>query len=397
MALSDITPTDRTLAEIIRAGFPPDGSPAGRGVSVTDWRTLAMNAGKKGLAPLLFDAVKRLGKRADVPAETFEQLRITYLRTLLRNEEIYRNLGTVLVACEHEQIPVVLLKGCALALTVYESLAHRPMCDIDIMVPRATAARAGDVLTGLGYAARRRFAMDFNSEFWCEQCFMNTKGGYSVDLHTHVFTPACFRMRAPVEWFWHRTGEIACNGNRVLILSPEAQLLHLTAHFFLHESDENVYLRWSYDIARLLARYGPGMAWDEVGEAARTFGLAQSLRVMLAHVAEVWGVDVPAGVRIPAAATREGLPFAVLRAHAPFAMYMVNFTGARSVKGRLSFVMKTLFPGTDFLRARYRMRDPRFATCYYARHLAIAIRALPRLLWGITRSVLRLLRKDSPR
>jgi len=46
--------------------------------------------------------------------------------------------------------PVIVLKGAYLAEAVYGDVALRPMCDTDLMVPRAELPRAQAVLLDMG-------------------------------------------------------------------------------------------------------------------------------------------------------------------------------------------------------------------------------------------------------
>ena len=48
-------------------------------------------------------------------------------------------------------MPVMVLKGVALGLRCYASIGHRPMNDVDILVPVARAAEARGVLAALGW------------------------------------------------------------------------------------------------------------------------------------------------------------------------------------------------------------------------------------------------------
>lgn len=61
------------------------------------------------------------------------------------------SLRTILGAFSEEGIPLVLLKGAALGLTVYDDPAWRTMSDIDIWVQDANMGDAARVMAELGY------------------------------------------------------------------------------------------------------------------------------------------------------------------------------------------------------------------------------------------------------
>ena len=58
--------------------------------------------------------------------------------------------------CRAAKTEVVLLKGAALALTVYGSFVERPMSDVDLLVARGDAPRARDALLAAGWVSRVR-------------------------------------------------------------------------------------------------------------------------------------------------------------------------------------------------------------------------------------------------
>ena len=117
-----------------------------------DWRLLAATARREGVAPLLYYALKETEWPANVPPDVQADLRQAYYATTARNLLVYRELSRILAALSASlPLPVVVLKGAALAATLYPSIGLRPMGDLDLLVPKDRLDQAVAAIRALGY------------------------------------------------------------------------------------------------------------------------------------------------------------------------------------------------------------------------------------------------------
>ena len=103
------------------------------------------------MAPLVARSLEALGWPGTphpVRAALEAARRINAARNLL----VARALGRVLDGLARASVPVIPLKGVALAESLYGDAALRVSSDIDVLVPRACVARAFAVMGELGYA-----------------------------------------------------------------------------------------------------------------------------------------------------------------------------------------------------------------------------------------------------
>jgi hypothetical protein len=367
-----LSPAQRALVWAIRSAFPLEGAagiPAPE--AEVDWPEVARQARKHALEPLLHAAVAKLPVRKAIPAEVIEALRTAYQRTSRANLASYAELGRLLGDFEREQIPAILLKGGALAAVLYPAVGLRPMRDLDILVPLADLPRASAVLQARGYAPVAERAQRRGESVDCERAFAPPRGGFlPVELHWHVINVLHYRRRTPVSWFWRQSVDTRFCGLRALVLTPEAQLIHLASHLKLNHHGD----RWlrEYDIALLLARLGGRIRWEEVAGAARRFQLSLVLAAALDRVERVWGVAAPAGVR-EELRRQPGLGQRLACAlTSPRLRGLQPFWNALAVPGwahKLAFLRDYAFPSLDYLRRRYGLSRPRLAPLYYLRHL----------------------------
>lgn len=123
------------------AGEAPPLSPT------IDRQQLAAWVEARDLGPLTF---ARYG--ASEPALAV-RLQGDYYRAAAENELLLSLLTEVLPALTAANIPVVVLKGAALASSVYADPALRPMSDVDLWVRAADMPHAAGVMGQLGFQA----------------------------------------------------------------------------------------------------------------------------------------------------------------------------------------------------------------------------------------------------
>ncbi len=359
---------EQLVARLIRDAFPlpgADGVPAA--LRVTDWERVIESAEENAVGPLLYASLKKLGREHELPAGSIERLRLSYLRSDTVNWLALDELRSLLAVFDAKQISAVVLKGGALATTLYPEPGLRPMSDLDLLVPRAHLAQVEKLLNDRGYASPLELSDGFGAQLTNYRAF--ERGGKNpahVEIHWHLFKSPYYCQRVPIEWFWDHTAEIGIGTQRARVFSGEAQFLHLAAHFALHHRAER--LVWSYDLALMLA--GAEMDWEILLDAAKRFGLVPSLRLAVTRVQDSWGVAVPPLVleRLNASRVswRDRTAFAIMTAPRGNARFFLDAYSQPALGLKARFVWQHIFPARAYMRERYRIRDERWMPLYYA-------------------------------
>ncbi len=112
------------------------------------WDALIPLAEAHSLSPLLYTHLQSLDT---LPPNTKLQLQGLFLRHKRANEIRLAGLAQILAVLEAEQIPVIVLKGGALAPQIYPAPGLRPMSDLDILVPPAQVFTVQTILRDLGF------------------------------------------------------------------------------------------------------------------------------------------------------------------------------------------------------------------------------------------------------
>lgn len=182
----------------------------------------------------------------------------------LRRQRALINLLDQLAA---HDVRVLVIKGAALACTLYDTPTDRPRHDADLFVHRDQVDAAEAVLRMLGY---RRAAEPDQQVAGAQRHYLpSSPAAESIDLHWRVANPRVFDRVLPFEDAWPRSIPVAALGPHARTLGwPDALLLacvHRVAHHA--DSDDGP---WLQDIDRLVRRLDEAELRSFVSEASRS-------------------------------------------------------------------------------------------------------------------------------
>jgi hypothetical protein len=261
-------------------------------------------------------------------------------RTVARQSEVDAAAVTALDALNAAGVDALLLKGVALARTLYRSDEHRGYYDVDLLVAPVDLAAAGGALAGLGYTnvSESRGIDDLagilHAEVWSR--LVPDFGNLLIDLHWRL--DGC---EAAPEIAWNalraRRAFIELDGHRVPTLDHSGLALHLALHTAQHGSAD---LKAVGDLNRGLERWSPEI-WKQAAQ------LAHELRATEAFAAGLRLVPVGAvlarELRLPAA---DALLWAIAhrdtRPRGSF--HLQTLTEARGLRGRAKVLRRSLLP-----------------------------------------------------
>lgn len=386
-ALVGAGPGHTFLVTCLRSHSEPAARDAARALAratTLDWPALDGLARAEWLAPLVYRAVQGHDL---VPPELEEAWRNLYFASLKRNLLLLHELDILVHGLQGAGVAPILLKGAALIKTVYDDPGTRPMDDVDLLLREDDVRTALRVLQALGYATDEPFA------YFGEAPAHKKAGlGAAVDLHWSLVGLPHYQRLIPAGWLWARARAVALDSGAALVLSPEAQILHLCAHLALQHQGQALRLVWLCDIARVLSVYGAEIDWDELLAYAQAYDLVLPLQSILAPVAARWPGAAPApfldrlaGLQPSASEARLARTWQVHR-RSPFGVVWSGLVSQPTWAGRLRYVGAHLFPSPAYMRHRYHIRHGLLLPLYYPGHwlaaaaggLAHAATALPR-------------------
>ena len=127
-------------------------------ISDEEWSDLLSCLSHHGIVPLLYFNVAQFPTELRPPEKIVARMRKVFLLSHARYARMARQLQEILGAFNEENIDVLVIRGPALASTVYPDPATRPWTDIDLLVKPNQYLKSRRVLNQLGYRSQiKRF------------------------------------------------------------------------------------------------------------------------------------------------------------------------------------------------------------------------------------------------
>ena len=248
------------------------------------------------IIPLLFYNLKKITGKNGISSSVVDVLRASYVAVLRKNIAIYRELHGVLAELQNGGIPVILLKGVALAEIVYPDVALRPMSDIDILVKKADLHSAVAVLSKLGYTSLHpdnNFYEGHHHIVPYRRKYDKRGNFFTIEIH-HNVVPAPLMFRIDADYLWEDTQTFRAGGIDALALSAERMLLHLCLHLSTTSFINGI--RILVDISETIRYYGEKLDWHSFVKKSNEFGVGSSVYYPLWWAREIIDIDIPANV-----------------------------------------------------------------------------------------------------
>jgi hypothetical protein len=368
------SPEDELLLLLVRGRFTPEvqddiGALLGQELS---WPHILRQARAHDLFPILYRNLQTIdfpGVPTAVRAELADACRLNALRNAL----LVRELIQVLRLLGEAGVPVIPLKGVALAESLYGDLTLRVCVDIDILVPRPLVAPALHLLLARGYTAR------FTEQFFADVLLASTIEyvlvredrwfRYLLELHWGILWGKRWDGDA-TEDLWAQARPHVCFGVPAYTVSPEWEFLFLAAHAARHHWQG---LKWLLDIHEVCCQRE--INWETVRDKAERLGWEEVVRLTLNACHALFETPLPA-------------PFSV-RALPPWLQLFPDDPPPRSWQDaffplyllkrpsdRLSYALNALFVPTLAERQSLRLPAPLLPLYYPLRPLRLGCK------WG---------------
>jgi hypothetical protein len=156
-------------------------------------RALADEAEYHGVAALIEPMISALsGTQPDIVPEdvrrTFAALASRHRRAAAAREQC---IDELLTAFAQANIPIILLKGAALAHLIYPGPALRAMVDVDVLVAADDTARAVATCRDLGFSFAAHYGSRFAGRLHHLPAATTERSGFriSLEIHTDTMSP----------------------------------------------------------------------------------------------------------------------------------------------------------------------------------------------------------------
>lgn len=240
------------------------------------------------MLPQLHHNLRRLGCRDPLMSRFAGVFRYAWVQV----QQLHDDSARLLDGLARADIPVMMNKGLALGICHYDNPAHRPMSDVDVMVPREQVAEAAAVLQAMGWrvshAGRHHVSWRDILDYRHSVGFVD-EAGHEVDLH---WAPSS-ELRGPriERAFWDGARPMGIRGRTALRPSATCMLLHTALHGVRFNAMPP--LRWIVDFEMILRKEGTLVDWEALADLAEASRTASRLSTALAYLRDTFGTCVP--------------------------------------------------------------------------------------------------------
>jgi len=254
------------------------------------WPLLLERARIYDILPLLFHNLHPFDF-AGVPDLIRAELARIFAVNGLRNELLAQEFARILRLLDEARIPVVVLKGIALAESLYGDLALRTCADLDVLVPARDFTKAFNLILSSGYEPEFNAVsmLSLVARFGKDSTLTRHDGErvYHLELHCGLFWGGPLE-RSLLEEIWADAHPTVFRGVPALALSADWQFLYLAQHAARHGPPS---LKWLLDLDRLCR--APAVDWESVSARARRLGWDKAIASSLLACASLF--DTPLG------------------------------------------------------------------------------------------------------
>jgi len=349
--------------------------------SQPNWPSLVVYASELGLAPLLYETVRR-SDDALVSSDILSNLRSQYYDTAGHSLLVLQELVAILSSFEAQNIEVLVLKGAALILDVYEKLAHRPMADIDFLIHFDDLKPARELLEQRGYQDIRPLPIQDKSGLFWNEIMLVHKDETSpvIELHWHLLDNPYYVSRVNTEELMERSRQLSVKEVNPKVLSLEDQIIHLCCHNLYHHL--GLFTRSLVDIAFIVAKYGDDLSWDNVVQFTEDSDVKMAVSSAFTEISNDWYTPIPDHILEITSAwkptTRER--FYAQSQKSEFRRVLRTLTALPGIRNKLRFIKGQMFPDEVYMRWRYDLPEDSSRIKGYLKRCSSGLQNLGRAL-----------------
>jgi len=340
---------------------------------VKNWDYFLNLANEHGIIALCWYNLTKTSNSNNVSTGQMEILHSYYLKNLLRNTFLFKQLEEIASLSEKENIRIVLLKGLALERTVYGNKGIRQMNDIDLLVSKDKAVLLRKILLNNGFESAP-LVSSFHEKImpvYGKHLPEMYKNGIAVEIHFNLFNQ---KDNSITEDLLDKT-IILCE-NEPCIYQPDPFLffLYLVKHLNWHETNGMSQLRLYVDLLFLLSHYYDQIINEQLRDYSERVSLWNTLCEKLIILNLIWGVPLPECI------TGSFREYDIEKIKDIFVRFLRSHTKDKleekhedlfkllnevpDLKNKFLLILGHIFPSITYIRYRYKIRTRSGAILY---------------------------------
>ena len=342
-----------------------------------DWNIFLKRARIEGISPLVFSRLPEIAAHYNIPEYVAEELKKDYYLSATKNTLIFEELKRVLALFNQRGLQVIVMKGAALAETVYGNAALRSMSDVDLLVKNEDLCQVDELLKKLGYSPADRSVddVDFTSTYLTTLDYRNPiKNSPSFHIHWHFVNSTIpnesYINHIKMEDIWRDAVRTTIADIETWVMAPHHLLIHLSEHA-LRVTHSLSKLSYFCDIDKAINYYGKALDWDLLVKDTIRFKLDKMVYTTLYFSRYFIKANVPEDVLLRLRPERFSIPEKIFmrktaeNKRTPGMSYLIHLSMNKGLAKKMKFVGRTLFPPKDILAQRIYISEADMNYRYY--------------------------------
>lgn len=348
-----------------------------------DWDFFLKKTRENGISGIVY--LKLNEKKNDclnIPSIIFEELKKDYYLNATKNTLIFEELGKVLKAFKKSGLQVIVLKGAALAETVYGNLALRSMSDVDLLVKKEDLYQIDEQLKILGYSPWDRAVNDIDLSSTAYLTTLDyrssSRNSFSFHIHWHFVNSTVpneyYINNIKMEDIWQDAEKTDIAHVETLVMAPHHLLIHLSEHA-LRVTHSLGKLSFFCDINESINFYQKRLDWDRLIKDSFKFGLDRIVYLTLYFTSGFLAAKIPGDVLLKLRPKRFSLSERIFinsisnNNRFPNLSYIVHLSMNKGLFKKMQFVGRTLFPPRQIIAQRSYTSPSKVGPTYYLQRI----------------------------
>jgi hypothetical protein len=240
-----------------------------------DWEEIFQAIGRNGLLGLTYRYLNRHPDESYPPSEFRQNIQQATRLLALKTSIMYRRIGDLLARLHSSALDFLVVKGPAVAHTVYPEPSLRPFNDLDLVVRAKDFSKTHWLLRDFGFIQLAEGdgqveisdlppqlvgqSSIYEIQYW------HPEHGLMVEVHLDDILNAGLVSR-DVDGFWRRAMTVNIESVPVKVMSLEDQLIHLCMHLHYHGYTR---LNAFTDIALIIRDHAEAFDWSQFLETVK--------------------------------------------------------------------------------------------------------------------------------
>ncbi|MDX1412685.1 MAG: nucleotidyltransferase family protein [Candidatus Promineifilaceae bacterium] len=251
-----------------------------------DQKQVALWLVEQGIAPLAYERCKN-----EFP-DLVHYLQHDTFSTVAENSIHWQSVGEINGAFSTASIPAVLLKGAALAQTVYPKSDSRTMSDVDVWIRESDVELSCQIMTDLGYLGLEKNTRPLPFQLMVDGEIQFHRPGLHqglVELHLSPFSGWWLKRTSAIDndAIWARNEPLP-QWPSTYQLSAEDSVIHVAVHMTVNHQCGFWVIRSLMDLA--LTANKRIVNWDIVAERANNWRVGNAVWLALNLLQQLVGV-----------------------------------------------------------------------------------------------------------